>query len=74
SPTTAVLALLFIGLTFLLEYVSYSIAISESVWLFRRLRQRRWSELKITGILIGLVGILLIIGAVVETWVITAIP
>ena len=73
SPTTAVIGLLFIGLTFLLEYVSYSIAISESVWLFRRLSQKRWSELKITGMLIAMVAALLITGAVVETWVITTI-
>jgi hypothetical protein len=73
SATTAVLGLLFIGLTFLLEYVSYSIAISESVWLFRRLTQRRFSEFKITGILIAVVAAFLITGAVVETWVITAI-
>jgi hypothetical protein len=73
SPTTAIIALFFIGLTFLLEYVSYSIGISESVWLFRRLMQRRWGELKTTGILVGIVAILLITGAVVETWVITAV-
>ena len=73
SPTTAVIGLLFIGLTFLLEYVSYSIAISESVWLFRRLSQKRWSELKITGVWIAVVATLLITGAVVETWVITTI-
>jgi len=73
SPTTAIIGLLFIGLTFLLEYVSYSIGIAESVWLYRRLTQRRWRELKNTGILIGIVAALLITGAVVETWVITAI-
>jgi hypothetical protein len=73
SASTAITALLFIGLVFLLEYVSYSIAISESVWLFRRLSQRRWGELKTTGILIGVVAALLITGAIVETWVITAI-
>jgi hypothetical protein len=73
SPTTAIIALFFIGLTFLLEYVSYSIGIAESVWLFRRLTQHRWGELKNTGILIGVVAALLITGAAVETWVITAI-
>lgn len=73
SPTLAVLGLIGIGLTFLLEYVSYSIGIAESVWLYRRLTQRRWRELKNTGILIGVVAALLITGAVVETWVITAI-
>ena len=73
SPTTAIIGLLFIGLTFLIEYVSYSIGIAESVWLFRRLTQRRWGELKNTGILIGIVVALLITGAIVETWVITTI-
>jgi hypothetical protein len=73
SATTAIIALVFFGLTFVLEFVSYSIGISESVWLFRRLTQRRWSELKNTGILIGAVAALLITGAIVETWVITTI-
>jgi hypothetical protein len=67
SPTTAILGLIGVGLTFLLEYVSYSIGIAESVWLFRRLTQRRFGELKNTGILIGVVAALLITGALVET-------
>jgi len=74
SPTTAILALVFVGLTFVLEYVSYSIGIAESIWLYRRLTQRRWRELKNTGILIGIVAALLITGALVESWVIIAIP
>ena len=69
SPTTAILGLIGVGLTFLLEYASYSIGIAESVWLFRRLTQRRFGELKNTGILIGVVAILLISGALVETLV-----
>lgn len=73
SPTLALLGLVGIGLTFLLEYVSYSIGIAESVWLFRRLTQRRWLELKNTGIVIGIVAALLITGALLETWVIGAI-
>ncbi len=73
SQTTAILGLVFIGLTFLLEYVSYSIGISESIWLYRRLTQHRWRELKNTAILIGIVAVLLITGAIVETWVITVI-
>ena len=74
SPTTAILALVFAGLTFLLEYVSYSIGIAESIWLYRRLTQRKWRELKNTAILIGVVAVLLIAGALVESWVITAVP
>jgi hypothetical protein len=69
SPAIAILGLIGVGLTFLLEYVSYSVGIAESVWLFRRLIQRRWRELKNTGILIGVVASLLIIGALLETWV-----
>jgi hypothetical protein len=74
SPTTAILALVFAGLTFLFEYVSYSIGIAESIWLFRRLTQRRWGELKTTVILIGVVAALLIMGALVESWTIKAVP
>ena len=73
SPTIAILGLIGVGLTFLLEYVSYSIGIAESVWLFRRLTQRRWGELKNTGILIGVVAALLISGALVETWALGAL-
>ena len=72
SPTTAVIALLVFGLVFLLEYVSYSIGIAESIWLFQRLRQRKWIELKNAAILVGIVAVLLTIGAVVETWLISA--
>jgi hypothetical protein len=68
DPTTAFLALALIGAVFLLEYVSYTIAMTESVWLFRRIMQKRWSELKITAAVIGIVALLLIIGAVVETY------
>jgi hypothetical protein len=65
--TTAILVLAVGALVFLLEFVSYSIGISESIWLFRRLTQRRWRELKATAILVGIVALLLGIGAVVET-------
>ena len=71
SPLTAIFALTLVGVVFLLEYVSYSIGITESVWLFRRLMQRRWRELENTGILIAIVAALLIIGAIVETWAIS---
>lgn len=71
DPTTAILALVLIGVVFLLEYVSYAIAMAESVWLFRRIMQKRWGELKITAVVIGVVALLLIIGAVVETYVLS---
>ena len=56
---------------FWLEFAAYSIAMAESIWLFRRLMQRRWHELKNTGILIGICAALLIVGALVEVWIIT---
>jgi hypothetical protein len=65
--TTVILTLVLIGATFLCEYISYSIGISESLWLFRRLLQRRWREVKVTVILIGIVALLLTVGAIVET-------
>lgn len=55
---------------FWLEFVAYSIAMAESIWLIRRLIQGRWSELKTTGILIGTCAVLLIIGALIEAWMI----
>jgi hypothetical protein len=71
TPTVAVLAFVGIGAVFLLEYVSYSIGMTESVWLFRRLLQNRWrSELRYLLIFIGTIALLLIIGAVVETYTI----
>jgi hypothetical protein len=72
SFMTAIISLLVFGLVFLIEYVSYSIAISESIWLYRRLRQRKWGELKNSAILIGIVAVLLIVGAVVETLLISS--
>ena len=67
------LALLILAITphTWLEFASSSIAITESVWLFRRLLQGRWRELKNTGILIGLCTILLLVAAIVETWLIS---
>ncbi len=57
---------------FWLEFTAYSIAITESIWLIRRLIQQRWGELKITAMLIGVCAALLAVGAVVETWLISA--
>ena len=68
SSTTIVIALMFVVLTFVLEFFSYIIAMTESVWLFRRLTQRRWGELKTTGILIGVAALMLILAAIIETW------
>lgn len=71
--TTVILTLVLIGATFLCEYISYSIGISESLWLFRRLLQRRWREAKVTAILIGIVALLLTVGAIVETLALTLV-
>ena len=72
SPATAAGLLALVFIVFLVEFVSYSIAMTESIWLFRRLLQRRWrDELKPLLILIGIVALLLIIGAIVETYTVT---
>ncbi|MFA5571691.1 MAG: hypothetical protein GX799_05170 [Crenarchaeota archaeon] len=68
SAEVAILSLVAVGLVFLLEYASYAIGMTESIWLARRLWQRRWRELKWTALLIGTVALLLIIGAIVETY------
>ncbi len=80
DASTAILALVLIGATFLLEYVSYSIGITESIWLFRRVTQASQAkepglkrrilthELRNTAILIGIIAVLLTVGAIVETW------
>jgi uncharacterized membrane protein SpoIIM required for sporulation len=57
---------------FWLEFAAYSLAMAESVWLFRRLMQRRWSELKWTALFIVITAVLLVVGAVVESWMITS--
>lgn len=69
SPSFMLLALM-IGPIFWIEFIAYSLGMTESVWLFRRLTQRRWKELKRAAILIGITVGLLAIGAVVESWMI----
>jgi len=54
-----------------LEFIAYSLAISESIWLMRRLIQKRFSELKNTMILIGVCAGLLALAAIIETWLIS---
>ncbi len=58
---------------FWLEFAAYSIAMAESIWLFRRLTQKRWREVKWTGMFIAICAGLLAIGAVVEFWIITVL-
>ncbi len=57
---------------FWIEFISYSLGISESIWLFRRLMQKKWRELKWAAMAIGATAGLLAIGAVVEAWLILA--
>jgi uncharacterized membrane protein SpoIIM required for sporulation len=71
-PVWLGIASLVVTPVFWLEFASYSIAIAESIWLFRRLTQKRWYELKWTAIFIGICAGLLAIGALVEVWLITA--
>jgi hypothetical protein len=71
QASTAILFLALAGLTFLLEFTSYSIGMSESIWLFRRLTQHRWRELKTALILIGVVAVLMAIGGVVESYAVS---
>ena len=70
-PVWLGLASLVVTPVFWLEFAAYSIAMAESIWLFRRLTQRRWRELKWTAIFIGICAGLLAVGAVVEVWLIT---
>jgi hypothetical protein len=57
TASTAIGLLLLIIVVFVLEYVSYTVAMTESVWLFRRILQKRWREVRITLALIGLVAL-----------------
>jgi hypothetical protein len=67
------LLMLMITPIFWLEFVSYTMGMTESVWTFRRLIQKRWSYLKWTAIFIGITTMLLAIGAIVEAWLILAV-
>ncbi len=58
---------------FWLEFAAYTLAMTESIWLFRRLTQKRWHEFKWTIIFIGICAGLLALGAVVEAWLITVL-
>jgi hypothetical protein len=71
-PAILEFAPLMITPIFWLEFISYSAAMTESIWLFRRLLQGRWQELKWTGVFIGFCALLLAIGAIVEAWLIMA--
>jgi hypothetical protein len=69
SPSFMLLSLI-IGPIFWIEFTAYSLGMTESVWLFRRLLQGRWNELKRAALLICIALGLLALGAVVESWLI----
>lgn len=70
-PSILYILLEFLTPVFWLEFAAYSIAITESIWLTRRLFQKRFGELKNTAILIGVCAGLLVVGALVEAWLIS---
>ncbi|MEM2099054.1 MAG: stage II sporulation protein M [Candidatus Bathyarchaeia archaeon] len=67
-PPAFAFAALFVTPVAWLEYMAYSASISESAWLFRRVLQGKFRhELKNACIFITLCTALLLIGAVIET-------
>jgi hypothetical protein len=73
-PPVLVFVALFITPIAWIEYAAYSTAISESVWLFKRILEKRGrKEFRITCIFIALCAILLLLGAIVETAIILGI-
>jgi len=67
SPIIALIALI-ITPVFWLEFAAYSTAMAESVWVFRRLLQGRGiRELRIMSIFVTITAVILVVGAVVET-------
>ncbi len=74
SPAIAII-LLIITPVFWLEFTSYTLGMTESIWLFRRLFRLTSSglksELKYLLISIGLCAGLLAVGAIVESWLIS---
>ncbi len=79
SSTTGISPLLAFFVLFLfpftwLEFISYSTAFAESVWLIRRSMQGLVrKEIKNAAVLIAIVTILLLIGAIIETALIQAL-
>lgn len=73
-PPALVFISLFLTPHFWLEFAAYSIAMAASVWLFWRLLTRRGlRELRVTCIFITISALLLVAGAFVEVWLISAI-
>jgi len=71
SPIIALIALI-ITPVFWLEFAAYSTAMAESVWVFRRLLQGRGiRELRTMSIFVTITAVILAVGAVIETALIT---
>jgi hypothetical protein len=66
TSSSFMLLSLMIGPIFWIEFIAYAMGMTESVWLFRRILQGRWRELKRAILLIGIAAGLLAIGAAVE--------
>ncbi|MEM3672986.1 MAG: stage II sporulation protein M [Candidatus Bathyarchaeia archaeon] len=68
APPTLVFLLLFLTPVAWLEFLAYSTAIAESIWLVRRILQRRGkNELVNASIFISICAVLLAVAAVIET-------
>jgi hypothetical protein len=68
APPIIVLLLLFLTPVAWLEFLAYSIAIAESVWLVRRILQRKAKrELVNASLFISICAVLLAVAAVTET-------
>ena len=66
-PLIVALVALFLTPVFWLEFAAYSVSMSESVWLFRRILQGRFKhEFKNACFFITICAVLLLVGAVVE--------
>jgi stage II sporulation SpoM-like protein len=70
-PAWVGLVSLIITPVFWLEFTAYSTAMAASIWLFRRILQGRWREIKNTAIFIGICAAILVVGAIVEVWLIS---
>jgi len=74
APSLPIFLLLFLFPFTWLEFLAYSIALSESMWLTRRIIQRRVKrELRSTGMLIGVCAGLLLAGAIIEAAIISLV-
>jgi hypothetical protein len=67
-PSIVAFVILFLTPVAWLEFASYSVAMNESVWLFRRILQGRGKhEFRNACLFIALCAVLLLVGAITET-------